>query len=63
MKNVEHLKDKRLFQALKEVDNPWELIAFIFAYRSKELMMLTILILVVLNMYPGILEYIKEFFK
>ena len=63
MKKVERLRDKNMFQALKSVDNPWELIAFIFTYRSKELLILAVVILIVLNLYPKIAEYILNLFK
>lgn len=50
-------------EAIKDVDNKWELIAFIFAYRSKELMFLIIVILVVLQLYPSISNFITDLFK
>jgi len=56
-------KAKTIKEALSEIDNKYELIGFLFAYRSKELLIGAVIILVALQLYPSIMEYITGFFK
>ena len=63
MKKVERLKDKSMLEALKSVDNPWEMISFLFAYRSKEILLFAVFILILFNMYPQIVDFVIGLFK
>lgn len=44
--------DKTIIQALKTISNPFDLIAFLFAYMVKELLVLIIIILLLIIKYP-----------
>ena len=56
-------KAKTIKEALSEIDNKWELIGFLFAYRSKELLMGAVIILVALQLYPSIIDWLKGLFS
>lgn len=65
-KKVAHLKDKKfgeMVKSLRSVDTLYELIAFIFAFRMKELLIVIVIVLVVINYYPKAAEFILNLFK
>jgi hypothetical protein len=65
-KKVEHLKDKKfleMLKALKSIDNLYEMIAYIITFRMKELLVLVIVILLSLQLYPQVIDFVLGFFK
>jgi len=63
MKRAEQHKDKTIFQALKTISNPFDLIAFLFAYRAKELFIALAIGLIVIMKYPQIINLVEKIYK
>jgi len=51
-------KDESIREALRKVNNPWDMIAFLFVYRSKEIMFMIILVLLTIIFFPDLVKII-----
>jgi len=63
MKRALPHKDKTILQALKTISNPFDLLAFLFTYRSKELLIVLAIGLVVIMEYPQLIELLQKLYK
>ena len=66
MKKVEHLKEKKVFEAYKAIDSKWDMIAYLLTYRFKEILILIIISILVfegVDRYPIIKQIVLGWLK
>ena len=54
--------NENIFKLYKEIDGIFDLIAFLFIFRAKELLIAAIIALVVMNYYPRVMNWITKLF-